>query len=208
MSAEQRVVGERAAALAALTLGIPTEPVEEVRIGRTGNTLEAGGETERLLIMDAPTLSYEKGGIMHRVRAVPGDVVRLTVGEAARLDAAGATVAPDADLGEVEAQLEAGEVTDDQIKAMSRDEVLAFLGQNPDQGERVQTLELERRTKDQRKTVLEATEAAIATAEEGQRLQAEADEARLAAEADADTHGPTAQQVAESQQQNAATTGE
>lgn len=189
---------ERAAALAALVAGVTvdegggTAPALE----RTGAEVYAGGDVARLLVMDAPSLGYVKGGLYIRAEAVRGDVVLLTQKEAARLDAAGATVSPDADVTEVAAQQAAGVPTDEEIAAMGAAALVAYVGQHPDEAPRVREVELGKTAKNQRKSVLEATDPELL---EAARLEAEADAGQ---QDPAAVHGPTAAEVTQEQQDN------
>lgn len=195
---------ERAAALAALTLGITVE--EEggdaaPRIERTGNTVDVGGDVPRLLILDAPTLGHvNAAGVYVRAEAVVGDVVLLTGKQAARLDAAGATVDADADLDEVEAEVAETGYTDEQLAGMGAADLVAFVGANPDQAPRVRELELAKRETKRRSSVLDATDPdVIEVAQVDAVVEAEAQQQDPAA-----VHGPTADEVAVEQQDNTA----
>lgn len=126
-------------------------------VERTGNEdVYAGGDNRRLLVRRAH-LSYMDKGVRHYPEAGPGDVVLLDDRQAKRLDALGVTVDPDASDEEVE-DAAAGEVTDEQLRAMSAAELVAHVGQHPDHRERVRALEEERDEDKRRKTVLEATD--------------------------------------------------
>lgn len=191
---------ERAAALAALVAGVTvdegggTAPALE----RTGAEVYAGGDEARLLVMDAPSLGYVKGGLYIRAEAVRGDVVLLTQAQAARLDAAGATVSPDADVTEVAAQQAAGVPTDEELAAMGAAALVAYVGQHPAEAPRVREVELGKTAKNQRKSVIEATDPELL---EAARLEAEA-AAETGQQDPAAVHGPTADEVTQEQQDN------
>lgn len=152
----------RAAALEALVTGTSaggTAPSAAPAVVRTGAEVEAGGTVARLLI-DKAILSYRHGSgdssYLVYPKAKPGDVVLLSAANAARLDAAGITVDPDTDLEALAAELDNTGVTDAQLEAMTAPELIAYVGQNPEERDRVRTLE-EARAKP-RVTVLGATE--------------------------------------------------
>lgn len=195
---------ERAAALASLVAGIT--PGDEggdaaPALVRTGREVEVGGDVPRLLVMEAPALGYVKGGVYVRVEAKVGDVVLLTQKEADRLDAAGATVSPDADLDVVEGQKAAGVPTDEEFATMGAAALVAYVAQHPDDAARVREVELGKTAKNQRKSVLEATDPALL---EAARLEAEANAAATGQQDPADVHGPTPAEVAQEQQGNTA----
>lgn len=151
---------ERAAALAALAIGVTPdgEAAAAPALVRTGRTVEAGGEEARLLIRRASSLGYMTPNGRQTIKAVPGDVVLLTKHEANRLDKLGVTVAADSDLGEVEDEVEGTGYTDEQLATMGAADLIAFVGQHPDQRARVRELELAKKESKQRSTVLDATE--------------------------------------------------
>lgn len=191
---------ERAAALAALVLG--TTPQDEgghaaAPRTRTGRDVYAGGDVRRLLIKRASTLGYVEGGIYMRAEAVPGDVVALSTKQAARLDGLGVTVDPDSNLGEVEATVEATGYTDAQLSAMGAADLVTYVGQHPDQADRVRSLELAKRETKRRSSVLDATDPEVLEA-----AQVEADYGVAAKAQGGDVHGPTATEVAVEQQDN------
>lgn len=209
-SIESRESTARAAALAALVIGQPSDDTEApAPLTRTGREVECGGEVARLLVKPASTLGYRlPSGVFQRCGAVPGDVVLVSRTQADRLDGLGVTVDPDADLGEVEEQQADGLWTDDQIREANAEPLIAYVTQHPDERDRVRAIEESRkgRTGKPRATVLKATEVdpvAEATA------QAEA-EALAAATATGDPgdgstpedHGQTPDEVAEGQQGN------
>ena len=152
-------VSDRAEALRRLAeLGVKAETggtVLEAEVTRSGEEVYAGGDVARLLVKDAH-LTYREGGDLVHAWAVPGDTILVTVAQAKRLDGLGVTVEPDASDDEVEAALD-GEVTDEQLRTMSAADLIAHVGQNPDDRDRVRTIELERDEDKRRKTVLEAT---------------------------------------------------
>lgn len=151
---------DRAAALARLAelgaAGAMTGAAEEPAITRTENEVYAGGDVARLLVRNVH-LSYTDKGARHYPEAKPGDVVLLDAKAAKRLDALGATVSPDADEEDLE-ELAEGGVTDEQLAAMSAADLIAHVVQNPDDRDRVRTLELARDEDKRRTTVLKATD--------------------------------------------------
>lgn len=182
---------DRAEALAALRVlgagGAISNAEPEVKVERTGDEVYAGGDTARLLIRPVH-LSYVRDGVRHYPQAQPGDTVLLTEAQAKRLDSLGATVDPDTSDEDVDAALD-GEVTDEQLATMGAAELVAYVGQHPEEAERVRTLELERPEDKQRKTVLKATDEE-ATAEAKAQADAEAEaKAQAAAEANGDDDG-------------------
>lgn len=149
---------EQAAALAALAIGQDeAAPVVEPVV-LTGREVYAGGDVRRILVAPAH-LTWSEGG---RLRFVPrpevGDVILITSAQAARLDRLACTVEEDADLEEVALEQAAGLATDDQLDAMRAPELIAYVAQHPDERQRVHERELARPQKDQRKTVLAASE--------------------------------------------------
>ena len=159
-SIEAERMAERAAALTALAAtDSGVAQAAPAPITRTGREVEAGGDVPRLLVRSASTLGYgRKDGTYVRAEAIPGDVVLLSAAQAARLDALGVTVDPDADLEEVDELLgDEDAVTDEQLGQMNAADLVAHIAQNPEDRQRVRDLE-EARDKP-RKTVLEATEA-------------------------------------------------
>lgn len=210
-SIETRESTARAAALAALVIGQPSDDAEApAPLTRTGREVECGGEVARLLVKPASTLGYRlPSGVFQRCGAVPGDVVLVSRAQADRLDGLGVTVDPDADLGEVEEQQADGLWTDDQIREANAEPLIAYVVQHPDERERVRALEEQRkgRTGKPRATVLKATE--VDPVAEAQ-AQAEA-EALAAATAGGDPgdgstpedhEGQTPEAIAEAQQGN------
>lgn len=149
---------ERAAALAALTLGIDQGEGGDAApaLERTGREVYAGGDEPRLLVKRASTLGYPTAAGYQRAEAIPGDVVLLTKAQARRLDELGATVAVDADLDEVTDQQAGDLFTDEQIAAGTAAELVAYVAQHPAERERVRTIEEQR--DNPRVTVLAATE--------------------------------------------------
>lgn len=192
---------ERAAAIAALVLG--TTPQDKgsdaaPQLERTGRDVYAGGDEARLLIARASTLGYVKAGVYHRAEAVPGDVVLLTKKQAARLDALGVTVSPEADLEDTLEEVEETGYTDEQLASMGAADLVTYVGQHPDQAPRVRELELAKRETKQRSSVLDATDPELL---EAARLEAE-EEGDAGQQDPAAVHGPTAGEVAEEQQDN------
>lgn len=210
-SIETRESTARAAALAALVIGQPTDDTEApAPLSRTGREVECGGEIPRLLVKPASTLGYRlPWGVFQRCGAVPGDVVLVSRTQADRLDALGVTVDPDADLGEVEEQQADGLWTDDQIREANAEPLVAYVAQHPDERERVRAIEEQRkgRTGKPRATVLKATEV-DPEAEAAAQAEAEARAAATAAAGDPgdgstpEDHGQTPEQIAEAQQGN------
>lgn len=155
-------VTDRAEALRRLAeLGVKADPTatrqEPAAVERSGDVVEAGGDTERILVRSA-NLTYREGGELRHAFAEPGDTVLLTAKQAKRLDALGVTVEPSASDEELEAAAsEDGTVTDEQLRTMSAADLIAHVAQNPDDRDRVRTIELERDEDKRRKTVLEAT---------------------------------------------------
>lgn len=152
---------DRSAALARLAeLGAKPElgvTADEPAVKRTGDEVYAGGDEARILVRDAH-LTYREGGDLLHAFANPGDTVLLTKTQAKRLDELGVTVEPDASDEELEAaSSDDGKATDEQLRAMSAAELVAHVGQNPDDRERVNALELERDEDKRRSTVLKAT---------------------------------------------------
>lgn len=153
------IISDRAAALARLAeLGAAgaATPHEEPTVTRTGAEVYAGGDEARLLIRSA-NLSYRKKSGRQYVEATVGDVVLLDAAQAKRLDALGVTVAPDTDDAKVDAAL-SPDVTDEDLLAMHAAELVAHVGQHPDQADRIRDLELARPEENRRKTVLAATD--------------------------------------------------
>ena len=118
---------ERAAALAAIQdEGSDAAP----QLERTGRDVYAGGDEARLLIARASTLGYVKAGVYHRAEAVPGDVVLLTKKQAARLDALGVTVSPEADLEDTLEEVEETGYTDEQLASMGAADLVTYVGRH------------------------------------------------------------------------------
>lgn len=187
---------QRREALAALVARQESTPEPEPVVERSGREVYAGGDEARLLVKRFSTLGYMTPDGYLRVHAVPGDTVTLTKGEAQRLDALGVTVSPDADLGDVAEEQAGGLWTDDQLKAAKAGEVVAYVAQHPEERARVRALEEARAGKRKgdgpRATVLKATEPTP---------EADADAEAEQAARQGDT-GPTAEEVAETQQDN------
>jgi hypothetical protein len=153
---------DRAAALARLAeLGAKTElgaKADEVEVKRTGEEVYAGGDEARVLVREAH-LTYREGTDLLHAFASVGDTVLLTKAQAKRLDGLGVTVPVTADDEEVKAAAsDDGVVTDEQLGAMSAADLIAHVGQNPDDRDRVRRLELERDEDKRRSTVLKATQ--------------------------------------------------
>lgn len=149
---------DRAEALRRLAeLGVKTDPAavapEAAKVERTGDEVEAGGDTPRILVKPA-SLTYRQGGELRYAFAEVGDTVLLNARQAKRLDSLGVTVEVDATDDELEAAAD-GEVTDEALRTMSAADLVAHVAQNPGDRERVRELELER--DQQRVTVLKAT---------------------------------------------------
>lgn len=154
---------ERRAALAALVVGadVTTEAPAEPVVVRTGREVYSGGDVARLLVKRASSLGYVEGGIYQRCEAVPGDVVLLTQKQADRLDSLGATVEPDADLGEVAEAAADGLWTEEQIRQAKAGELVAYVTQHPEERAKVRAVEEERPEEGKEKrrvSVLNATE--------------------------------------------------
>lgn len=152
---------DRAAALARLAeLGAKPElgvKADEPEVKRTGDEVYAGGDEARVLVRDAH-LTYREGTELLHAFASVGDTVLLTKAQAKRLDGLGVTVPVDADDDELKAAAsDDGVVTDEQLAAMSAADLIAHVGQHPDDRERVRKLELERDEDKRRTTVLKAT---------------------------------------------------
>lgn len=149
---------KRAAALAAvLQQHAGVAPASEpVTVQPTDRIVYAGGDVMRLLVKNAPTLGYALPGGSYQVcGAVPGDYVKVTQQQADRLDKLGATLDPD-NLPEVEAEpIDPDVVTDDDLAGMKAADLIAYVGQNPDERARVKALE-EAKGDKARTTVLEA----------------------------------------------------
>ena len=128
----------------------------EPTVERTENEVYAGGNERRLLVNRAH-LSYMDKGVRHYPEANPGDVVLVSAAQAKRLDALGVTADPDASDEDLEAAA-SGEVTDDQLRAMNAADLVAHVGQHPEDRDRVRALEEERDEYKRRNTVLEATD--------------------------------------------------
>ena len=138
-------------------LGAPTaaSSPEAPKVKATGDEVEAGGDVRRLLVRPAHLTYRDKGGTLLHAFPQVGDVILVTAAQAKRLDSLGVTVEEDATDEEVEAAVE-GEVTDEQLRAMSAADAVAHVNQHPEHKARVRELELERDTP--RVTVLKATE--------------------------------------------------
>lgn len=187
---------QRREALAALVARQDTPPEAEAPVVRSDREVYAGGDEPRLLIRKASTLGYRHpAGHYQRVNAEPGDVVLLTKSQAERLDRLGVTVDADSDPAEVEVESAGDLWTDDQIKVGKAGELVAYVAQHPDERPRVRLIEEARTGRRKgdgpRPSVLKATEPTP---------EADADaEALAAARAD---EGPTAEEVAETNQGN------
>lgn len=152
---------EALAALVARSDVSAPEPVPVVE--RSGREVDCGGDNRRLLVKRFSAIGYRlPSGVYMRTKAKPGDYVLLLKSEADRLDALGVTVDPDADLVEVAEVQADGLWTDDQITTAKAGELVAYVGQNPDERPRVRDLEEGRKGKGKgsgpRATVLKATE--------------------------------------------------
>jgi hypothetical protein len=189
----------RAAALHALLAGnTPGQEAPAPVVQRTGVTVEAGGDVERVLIAVA-NLTYRSGEYLYRAAAEVGDLVLVTQDQADRLDKLGATVDPakldelDADVQRIDATLDSALATapapgvtlktDEELKALKAAELVAYVGQHPDERARVRTLEEARgpvssNGRGARNSVLNATKP---TPEEDAEV-----EARVAAQREAD----------------------
>lgn len=217
---------DRAAAIHALLAGnLAGQEDPAPVITRTGVTVEAGGDVERVLIAVA-NLTYRSGEFLYRAAAEVGDTILVTEAQAQRLDLLGATIDPNAvdEVSEaaerIDAGLEAAKAatnvtpppgatlkTDDELKALKAADLVAYVGQYPDERARVRVLEEARGPstpsgKGQRSTVMNATEPTPLEDDQvdaARKAQAEAEEAaNLAAKAaeeagnlPADTTAPT-----------------
>lgn len=194
---ESAEAAQRREALAALVARTDTPTVEAAPVVvKSGREVDCGGDHRRLLVKRFSAIGYRlPSGVYMRTKAQPGDTVLLLKSEADRLDALGVTVEPDADLEQVADEQAGGLWTDEQIKVAKAGEVVAYVGQNPDERPRVRLLEEARTGKGKgsgpRATVLKATEATPET-------DADA-EAEAQARKDA---GATAEEVAQEQQTN------
>lgn len=191
----QLTLDERRAALASLTYGLDEAPAGGgTRLVRTGDEVDgagpdATGTVKRLLIRNASSIGYMTPAGYQRAGAVPGDVVRLTKDQAKRLDGLGVTLPADTDLdaiydgadrvpdapeGTTVTVLDGEDApkTDEDLAGMGAEELVAYVGQNADQAERVRALEEARPKNKQRKTILAATDPAAL--EEARRVAEEA----------------------------------
>lgn len=150
---------ERAAALAALSLGVDAPPPPAPGLELTGRTVPAGGDLERVLVKRASSLGYVVDGVYHRAGAVPGDVILIDQAQADRLDGLGVTLtreafdAPDPEPSGVE-----DEGSDAHLDSLGAPDLIAYVIQHPEAAGRVRELELARPENKQRSTVLAATD--------------------------------------------------
>lgn len=167
----------RAAALQAFLAGNNAgQEAPAPRIVRTGVVVPAGGDVERVLVA-VTNLTYRSGEFLYRAAAEVGDTVLLLPEQAKRLDLLGATIDPHLidEVTAATATTPVGEVpsaaapadgtawTDEQVKAAKAADLIAYVGQHPDERARVRILEEARGPstasgKGQRTTVMNATE--------------------------------------------------
>ncbi len=192
----------RAAALAALLTGTPAgEAAAEPPVLPTGREVYAGGTVRRFLKHHA-SIQYptdDKPPVLQRAVAVPGDIVLLPEGEAARLDSLGATI-DEADLDTptpVEADIrDDGTWSDAKLAGANVSDIAAYVGQHPDERPRVRTVE-EAKTKP-RAGVLSATEPTPeADAERAAQVAAKAAEDAAAQQAAVDAAAEQAREAQE-----------
>jgi hypothetical protein len=196
----------RAAALHALLAGNTGQEAPAPTIVHTGVTVFAGGDVERVLIATT-NLVYRSGEFLYRAPAEVGDTITVLPEQAERLDKLGATIDPTIaeevadDAARIDAALNAGLAatpppgvtawTDDQIRSAKAPDLIAYVGQYPDERARVRTIEEARgevgTKRGARTTIMNATEPTpLEDDEVAARVQAqqEADEAaNLAAKA-------------------------
>lgn len=168
---------ERAAALAALAIGqepAPTPAPARAAVP-TGREVYAGGDVRRRLI-GAAALTYRSApnAPLEHADAEPGDTILVTRQQAERLDGLGVTVDDDAP---VEAATVTPAASDDALRTMTAEQLVAHVTQNPDDRPRVRALELARTGKGKgrgpRATILAATEPTEVLDDDAARIAAE-----------------------------------
>lgn len=156
----------RAEALAALAVAetVPTGPT----VVLTGDTVEAGGDVERVLLMNANLAYVLPGGLFFYPVVTIGDRVLVSAAQAARLDRLGATIPeadlhptadPDDDPAALNVTLEV--LDDDALEALDAPGRVDYIGRaraagNVDEVDRVRALEADRPESQRRKSVLDA----------------------------------------------------
>lgn len=220
---------DRAAALAHLLAG--TTPGVEVaapapKIVPTGREVYAGGTIARVLLTNANLiyLTDDVPPAQQRADAHPFDTVLLDKAQADRLDKLGVVIDP-AKLEEANAEVAkvpapdpakpptglppvSGELlTDDAIRTGKAEDLVAYVGQHPEQRARVRALEEERVESKRRSSVLNATEPTPVEDDEVARLKAEQQAADEQANAEAakaaEVPAKTPEQIADEERQQA-----